>query len=1181
MNVHIDEPIWTAISQSIQRLENRWVESPPESLEVFLPAPGHPFRRRVLLELIKVDQEYHWKSGARKLTEAYLNQWPELGRDPEVVQEVLDAECLTRAMLGDMPDATELLARFPDVAPHINLEDIRRRSASENRPRAGGGDLPSSESSPTERRSVDSPPVPPLRIGQQFGRYQITTLLGQGGMGWVYRAHDTLLSRDVALKVPHFSPAADPVLAARFLSESRAAAQVDHRHVCTVHDAGEIDGVCYLTMRLVRGQSLAQRLGSGPLDPLAAADLTRKVATALVAIHSRGILHRDVKSSNILLDETGEPLLADFGLAKLNDAPKQDAEQGPGSASKEAQAAIDTDVESNTAWQVGHTAVQVGTLPYMSPELFQDREADVRSDIYSLGVVLYRMLTGRLPFVGQPHEIAAAVQARAPIAPRQLVSGIPRELESICLRALEKNPGDRFQTAAEMADALAGELDDGLHAATQPSAPLRRRTRLLLLVGTAFAALIILASVIIRVWRDGKSETTLVPDGRPLTVVEIYDGSKTGPTSRMTIEKDAVTMESSPPTPAPVSSPRLLDVVQEIAVDTQVGAITLSGDGRTLYVAYTARTAKQASRFEAFDVETGKLVGTAKTLDGSYDLHAVAVSADQRFAYLVNYFGSDLLRLDLQDFDQVAQLPLSTTRHGTWGSDVAITPDQRTLVVTTGGDGPGDPEENEQLSIVDVADGHFSLVHEVPLCGHVGRFMMGLSHDGAYAYVLCLPHQGGSPILCKVSLSPPFDATRIVLPGKSRQPGDFVTLCVASRLGRLFLCDTEGNCIQVVDIERNETIASFPLEGYSPHSAVLHPHEALLAVACPDEKEVLLISALDGQLVAHIDKLPTGGQLVFSPDGRRLYVGLQRPKRSVAVLDLEPVLAQPGIVFASDRAGAGYQIYRANMNGSHVTPLTSGKGMSASPRWAPEGRRIGFLSRGGGRPCHICVMTMQNQQIQILDQTDPVTITHLTGVTWDWSPDGRTIAFINRDHTAIRRVDVDTGEVRTLIDRPVDERFNFHCAMTWVAQDTIVFSSAPLDEYLTQELFMLSVPTGEVRRLTSETEQGRNLLAPSAAPSGREFVALRQSGLEAPEDFLFLLDGEFRQTAQIPIPNGPPLPATSWSSDGRHVLYAAGPEGAADIYRLDVESRTAAPLITSEGHDIDPDVFGAFENSKR
>ena len=387
-----DGQVWTMISESVQRLETSWATASSVSLASLLPGQDHSFRRRILLELIKVDQEYRWKSADRKLTEQYLDEWPELGREDEVVLELLEAECLTRAVVGELPEAAELQRRFPGVAHRINLQEVQQRTSGETMSGPTWTPQIDSPTSPSRLDGSDPVDAPPLQIGQPFGRYEINALLGEGGMGWVYHAYDTLLQRDVALKVPRFCLASDSELAERFLRESQAAARIEHPHVCTVHDAGEIDGVCFLTMRLVRGESLAQRLRSGPLAPVAAAQLARKLASALSAIHRCGILHRDIKTSNILLNEAGEPLLTDFGLARPAGTATLDVTQPSTLPPAECQAAIDTDVESNTDWfghsvpSASHTVLQVGTIHYMPPELFQNRPPDIAATSTAWGL---------------------------------------------------------------------------------------------------------------------------------------------------------------------------------------------------------------------------------------------------------------------------------------------------------------------------------------------------------------------------------------------------------------------------------------------------------------------------------------------------------------------------------------------------------------------------------------------------------------------------------------------------------------------------------------------------------------------------------------------------------------------------------------------------------------------------
>jgi hypothetical protein len=276
-------------------------------------------------------------------------------------------------------------------------------------------------------------PATPLPPGERLGRYRLFEILGRGGFGTVYRAHDTRHGRDVALKVLHRDRAPAPDAVDRFTRDAVVAALLDHKHIIRLHEAGEHDGTLYLDMEYVRGETLEDRLRRGPVSFREAAELVRKVACALDHAHGKEIVHRDVKPSNILLDEQGEPRLTDFGLARLvHGAP------------------------------LTETGQLLGTVDYMAPEQAGGpRDVDGRADVYGLGVVLYRLLTGRVPF-----DDARPVPARLydimhtdPPAPRRVNPSVPRDLETICLKAMAKDPADRFTKASDFAEQLRRWLD--------------------------------------------------------------------------------------------------------------------------------------------------------------------------------------------------------------------------------------------------------------------------------------------------------------------------------------------------------------------------------------------------------------------------------------------------------------------------------------------------------------------------------------------------------------------------------------------------------------------------------------------------------------------------------------------------------------------------------------------------
>ena len=270
-------------------------------------------------------------------------------------------------------------------------------------------------------------------IGQSLRNYSIEEMLGRGGMGVVYRARDTRLNRPVALKVIPPELAGDPARRSRFLQEARAASAVNHPAIAQIYEIEEEGDTTFIVMEYVDGSTVRQLIARNELDLAAAVEVAMQVADGLSRAHEAGIVHRDIKSDNVMVTRDGHAKILDFGLAKLLGPADQDS--GPGSESRLETAAART--------QAG---IIMGTIAYMSPEQARGLPADHRSDIFSFGIVLYEMASGRLPFAGASaldtmHQLA--YEQATPVT--QVRANLPWSLQKVIDRCLQKKPADRYQ----------------------------------------------------------------------------------------------------------------------------------------------------------------------------------------------------------------------------------------------------------------------------------------------------------------------------------------------------------------------------------------------------------------------------------------------------------------------------------------------------------------------------------------------------------------------------------------------------------------------------------------------------------------------------------------------------------------------------------------------------------------
>ncbi len=422
-----------------------------------------------LLERLITDQRSRWQLGESVYVETYLNEYPQLRADAQGVLDLIGNEIVLRRERGDDPTLEEYLHRFREFEPSL-------RQWFQTHP-AGGG-FASTQRVSDSRLKLTAASL--LTTEQTAGTlpdvadYQVLAELGRGGMGVVYKARHKRLKRIVALKMIVAGSYASTELQTRIRTEAEAVARFKHPNIVQIFEVGDHETLPFLALEFVDGGNLEQKASAKALPAREAAQLVEAMARGLHHAHQHGILHRDLKPSNILLTADGTPKITDFGLAKL-----LDAEAGP-----------------------TPTEAFLGTPSYMSPEQAagNTRGAGVQADVYGLGAILYTLLTGKPPFKGTTLlNTLEKVRNEEPVPPARLQKGVPRDLESICLRCLEKDPARRYESAEALADDLQ-RFCDGQPIQARPISLARRLWRFirrrpaLIAKGVFAAALLCLAA---------------------------------------------------------------------------------------------------------------------------------------------------------------------------------------------------------------------------------------------------------------------------------------------------------------------------------------------------------------------------------------------------------------------------------------------------------------------------------------------------------------------------------------------------------------------------------------------------------------------------------------------------------------------------------------------------------------
>jgi Tol biopolymer transport system component/serine/threonine protein kinase len=792
-------------------------------------------------------------------------------------------------------------------------------------------------------------------IGTTLSHYEILDEISRGGMGIVYRARDTRLKRDVALKVLPPELVADTDRRRRFVQEAQAAASLSHPHIAVVYEIGESDGITFITMELIDGRKLSEVLEGRPLSMRRALELTFEIAEGLARAHEKNIVHRDIKPANVMVTTDGHAKIIDFGLAKLVEPLSHDSHAPT--------------VAENTA-----PGVVLGTTPYMSPEQARGDAVDHRTDIFSLGVVAFEMIEGRRPFQAQTaiETLNAILTVPAP-ALRAVTAGSPlaADVQRVVHRCLEKDRDDRYQTARDLCSELRRlrrESDSGASVAIAPGVRPARRVPWMAVAGVAG---VLAVSIMVYGWlgkRSRDSATIRLTNPQQLTSAQ---GAEWFPTW----------------------SPEATRVAYMHAGDiwvTQPGgaAMNLTPDAGNGFLPSWSPDGTQIA-FASQREDPGYYVVSAlggrprKIFASTADLGRPVWSRDGSRLAGVTLDSSGQQRLEIVALQSMESTSIPLAGRETWRTDLTWSSNDQLVAYV---DGVSNTPDVTQLWVVRLADGRATALTDGMTLVRTPSF----SPDSRTVFYVS--NEGGSFDLWQHSLA--ADGTAIGEPQRLTTGVGMSSAAVSSDGKRLAYSRGLGRVANVWRVpftaDRRVTWAD---------ARQLTTDEAFIEFidVSPDGSELFLSSNRRGN--QDIWRMPAAG-------------GEMQQLTSDPAPDWRPSISADGmqIVFYSYRSG-NREIWVVPRAGGPARQVTTHDGGDYHPVWSPDGSRIAFASSrsgafnvlvvaaGGGEPTPVATNPGDNLP--------------------SWSPDGRWIAFSRGTPEGLRlfRVPADGGQAEQITKR--------------------------------------------------------------------------------------------------------------------------------------------------------------------